>query len=110
MCPAQPHPQGQGTAMAIFLAGLEGERLALPEPRVGKVRRLGKQLGGPGFSGRGIKAKLAVSEHCTRVVWARAPRGGPGTPHRPSGVQVTSRGCDSSGLWTASFIYFCAEP
>lgn len=32
--------------MAIFLAGLEGERLALPEPRVGKLWRLGKQLGG----------------------------------------------------------------
>lgn len=66
--------------------------------------------GNPGFSGRGIKAKLVVSEHWTRVVWDRPPRGGPGTRHRPSGVQVTSRGCDSFGLWTASFIYFCAEP
>lgn len=31
--------------MAIFLAGLEAEQLALPEPRVGEVQRLGEQLG-----------------------------------------------------------------
>lgn len=46
MWPAQPHPQGQGTAMATFLAGLEGERLALPQPRVGEVQRLEEQLVG----------------------------------------------------------------
>lgn len=61
--PAQPHPRGQGTAMAIFLAGLEGE--------AGTVRaqgREGAETWGTagwslGFSGRGRKMELAVSEH-----------------------------------------------
>lgn len=63
MWPAQPHPRGQGTAMAIFLTGLEEEAGTVrAQEREGTETR-GTARRSPGFSGRGRKMELAVSEH-----------------------------------------------
>lgn len=75
---AWPHPKDKGQQWPFSLLDWRGKRLALPEPRGGKVKTRGETEEAQ-FSGRGRQEHLAVSECWTQAAWTHSPRGGPGS-------------------------------